>query len=126
VRLRVIACPQRFDGGQLRDVNAFLFAHNDVVAAAIDRRAWLNADKTITTGFGWMRLNFEAAHNSPPMQLLLVMTQFLHVKTGFIGKVALDQELPGKIVVPRERTIITHLATVLRYCVVCMSHNLPL
>jgi hypothetical protein len=73
-----------------------------------------------------MRFDFEPAHDAPTVQLLFMVTQLLHMKARLVGKVALNQELTSKIVVPRERTIIARRATVLRYCVVCMSHSLPL
>ena len=44
---------QRFDRCKLRNVNAFFFAHDDVVPAAIHRRSWLNADKAIAAGRDW-------------------------------------------------------------------------
>ena len=50
-----------------------------------------------------MRLDLQTADHTPAMQALLVMAQLLHVEARLVGEVALDQELAGEIVVPRER-----------------------
>ena len=62
----------------------------------------LDANKAIAASFVRMRFDFQTADDAPAVQQLLVVAQLFHVKTGFIGKIPLDQELAGKIVVARK------------------------
>ena len=63
-----------------------------------------------------MRLDLEAADDAPAVQLLFMVAQLLHVKARLVGEVALDQELAGEIVVPRERAKIARGADVTESC----------
>jgi hypothetical protein len=106
---------KRLNLRQGKQIETFLFTNDNVVATAIHREAGLDADKTISTSLGRMRFYFKSADHAPAVQQLLVVTQLFHVKTAFVGEIALDQELAREIVIPGERTITASRATVLTY-----------
>src|ERR1700730_9150135 len=58
VRFIVTLSLKRLNLRQGQQVNAFLFAHDNVVPAAIHRKAWFDTNETITTGLVRMRFHF--------------------------------------------------------------------
>jgi hypothetical protein len=81
------------------------------MAATIDRRPGLHADKAVAARFVGMRFDLQTADDAPAVQKLLVVAQLFHVKASFIGEIPLDQELAGEIVVAREGPVIAGRAS---------------
>ena len=81
------------------------------MAAAIDGETRLDADKAIAAGLVRMRVDLETADHAPAMQLLLVVAQLFHVEARLVGEIALDHELAGEIVVPREGPVVAGRAS---------------
>ena len=79
---------------------------DDVMAATIDRRTGLHADKAVAASFVGCGLT-QTADDAPAVQKLLVVgAAFFHVETSFIGEIPPDEELAGKIIVAREWPVI--------------------
>ena len=53
-------------------------------------------------GFGVLP-NVQSADDAAAVQALVVVTELVHVVTLLVGEIALDQQLPREVVVPRER-----------------------
>ena len=119
MRVLVVVALQRFDFRKARNVDALFFGDDDVMAAAIDRRSGLHADKAVAASFVGMRLDFQTADDAPAVQQLLVVAQLFHVETGFIGEIPLDQELAGEIIVAREWPVIAGRASKLGTVPLC-------
>jgi hypothetical protein len=52
------------------------------------------------------------------MQLLFVVPHLLHVKARLVGKVTLDHQLAGKVIIPSERPVAASRTAVLTFILV--------
>jgi hypothetical protein len=105
VRSSITLLLKRLNLRQSEQVNAFLFPHNYVVATAVNGESGLDADKTIATRLVRMRFDFEPADHAPTMQLLFVVPHLFHVIARLVGKIALDHQLAGEVVVPGKGSV---------------------
>ena len=81
---------KRLDRLQTGDVKAFLIAYHNLMPTAVNGSPRLDADKAISAGDLGVRRDFEPADNSPAVQALMVMAQFLDVIPLLVAEVALQ------------------------------------
>ena len=83
--------------GWLRQLDVGVFQHADLMAAAIDRRPFLDDESELRAVR--MRLDGEAAHDAPAMQQTLYGDATCRVDILLVGEVAFGQQFAAIIVV---------------------------
>src|SRR5262249_34992302 len=76
---------------QTCNVEAFLVAHHDLMPTAVNGSPRLDAEKTIPAGRLGGRRDFQPADDSPAVQALMVMAQFLDVIPLLVAEVTFQQ-----------------------------------
>ncbi len=98
----VIALDEGLDRIDLGDVDTLFRGDQDLMAAAVDGCARLDADKTPSALGILMLLHLQSTHYSPAMQPLVMVPHLLLVVLLLVGKVPFGHELSGKVIVALE------------------------
>jgi hypothetical protein len=94
---------QRLDGGQTGDIDDFLGGDQDLVAAAIERRARLDHHVALAALGRRMLLDPEPTHDAGAVQPRVVMAHLFGVIVGLGRELGDAHHLPGEEVVAHER-----------------------
>jgi len=96
---------------ELRNVDAFPAFDEDVVSAAVDGQAGLNADEAIAAVGILVLHHLKPADDALAVKTLLVHQVLLHVVQLLVLEVALDQQLAGEVVIAGKGSVETLAAT---------------
>src|SRR6185312_6749553 len=103
MRIGVVLLDERFDRIELGEIDTVFFGKIDIVSAAIESEAGLDADEASASGRRFVLRDLEAAHHAPAVQALLLQAHFIDIVSLFLTEIPLHEQLAGEVVVTRER-----------------------